>query len=643
MRINSVRDSIAFKRSLTRSEIPEYTSVLNEAKKLTGQTGHSIFIMPSACLPQTKELNTGIGHLSSDISQDFFKFIKTYFGINAIKDLPPGQVEGSKGCYCAYKGSAFSLGNHQINPELLTEKEFGELLTPEDIKDIARSNTSAQRSELANFSNVMDNEGAQNKALQKAFKKFEKLDESSPLKSKFKQYVTENAEWLDITRSNEPDAEFFKFKQFLADEHLKIAKTKLNQNGLKLCGDMLIGFSKDEIKAFPKAFKVDEYCGTDNWKTRSLNFDEIFNPESDAYKLLRRKVKLFAKRYDMLRIDAAWLYVQPRITTEAGVIKKDLGDNLLTQIEKWIKEVKGEDFDLKNIIYEFEAAQDDFAAFRGNDLIPEIKQRLKSYGSQHMHITPDEWGFNRGFLNRGFAPDEFILGVGNHDAQPLRQIANGIADEIRPGEFKNFKTPAIAALSRALGINESVLRNPVEFVKAKFADIMSAKHNYLFYMDAFGREEVFDPHWKKEATSTPSAYAYKVATDFQEAYQKALKEGYAFNPMDALEKVFINKGLDKTHPKLFGQILKYKDILQASKVITTPPNVVKTPIYLPIIFCAVGVLGIASGIKYFRNNKKTEKPIEVEEPLKPAEKTPQMTDRPVGRHYSFDDFQKWGK
>ena len=76
MRINSVLSNVAFRRNLTSKEVKKYSAVLEQGKQLVGQNGKSIFIMPSSCLPQTSEFNSGIGHLSSDIAQDYLKYMK---------------------------------------------------------------------------------------------------------------------------------------------------------------------------------------------------------------------------------------------------------------------------------------------------------------------------------------------------------------------------------------------------------------------------------------------------------------------------------------------------------------------------------------------------------------------------------------
>ena len=151
----------------------------------------------------------------------------------------------------------------------------------------------------------------------------------------------------------------------------------------------------------------------------------------------------------------------------------------------------------------------------------------------------DVWGSNDAFLKRGWSPDEFVIGVGNHDPQPLRQIANNVRDLTVEEGNQFHKEPAIAPLARILKLNPADLQDPVEFAKAKWAEPMSAKNNQMFYMDVFGREERFDMQNLNEKYPE-RIYAYKIPENYRELYHQAAKEGYGFNIMDSLEKVFMS-------------------------------------------------------------------------------------------------------
>ncbi len=552
--------NLSFKRKLRKEEIADYTQTLNAAKQKTGQTGKSILIVHDTCLPQNRNSNTGLGTLSSQESLKFFETMKTYLGINTIEILPQGPISPKNGIYCAYDSAALPLANHVINPQLLTGDKFGRLITQEDIQEVVKKNISFPNQ--ANYKNVMDDDSPFDKMLKKAFDRFKNIDESSDLKKNYKIFEKENLDWLEPLTKNvsEEEKSFFKFKQFLAEEHLKIARSELNKMGLKLYGDCEIGFSPKEVAAFPDAFAKDTYIGLRSWGLPALNYDNILDSQSASHKLLKKKVQLAARRYDSIRFDVSWCYVTPLLTQKDGTeSRKEMGDSLLKLIEGWVKEVKGGDFDVNNLLHEFEASATEFRAMKNdNELIYPLKGRKKVYSSAHLS---ENWGTNDAFLNyRKWSPDEFVIGVGNHDPQPLRQIAEGTPDFVIENGKKTaklYKKDQIGPLARILNISETILQNPIEFAKAKFAEPMSAKNNMLFYMDVFGCRERFD----MQNFNNPKAYSFKIWDDFETAYIKAVREGFGFNPMDALAKVFKAKGLDKSEPDLYKKLIKYRDIL----------------------------------------------------------------------------------
>lgn len=627
MKVGQILPNVSFGRALKQEEIEEFKNTLKEGKKLSGQTGNSIFIMPSTSLPQADSFNTGVGNLASKEAIDYLDYMKTYIDFNVVQDLPEGDFYGIH-----YDGSALALGNQNINPQLLTTDEYFNLLTQEEYNDIVKKKSLNLKKgfEIANFENIMGKDSPQNKALKIAFERFNKLDENSKLKQKYKNFIEENNDWLNFKRNHEPDQEFFKFKQFLAEEHHKKGVENLHQKGLKLCGDIAINFCDDEVRAFPNAFKKDHFIGIPTWEIPSLNFDQILDETSDAHKLLKMKFQLAAKRYDMLRVDAAWNYVTPIITPkgETRILnenKKEMGSDLVNLIEKWVKEIKGDDFDLHNIIYEFDAGPDDFTAFKDGKLIDPIKNRVKVYGSTYMG---DDWGSNDAFLNNHkWSPDEFVIGVGNHDPQPLRQIANGIPDVCN---FDNIhKNKNINPLSRILNIPKDVLENPIEFAKAKFAEITMAKNNMFFFMDVFGREERFNGHCCEKEGDIHLNFRYKVPADYKKAYQESLQEGYGYNIMDSLEKIFKAKGFDKSHNELYSKIVKFRDILTEKEAnivnkiqdiaeddikLISSENIPKHTKTSKILWITAGILtAIGGGYSIYKNkshhNEKTDNKI----------------------------------
>ena len=617
MRVKSVSANLTFKRSLRSDEIEEYTQTLKQGKKTAGQTGNSAFIIPLTSLPVSENKDIGIGHLTSKEGIDFIDYMRTYLDFNIVKDLPSGQITRYDDFFCNYKASALALGDQNINPELLITEKYGSILTKEEFQQIVDSNIKHNKAEFINCENTMESGSTLDRTLKKAFERFKTLDENSQLKQNYRKFITENEFWLNFPREKEPDQEFFKFKQFLADAHLAEGKKLLNQRGIKLCGDCLINFSQDEVNAFPKAFKHGYNTGLPSWCILSLDYDNILDESSDAYKLLKLKVQLMAKRYDMIRFDVGWNYITP-VMTPHGVNrvldenKKELGNTLVDNIDRWVKEVKGENFDLKNLVYEVEAGPDEFAIFKPNspELIDPLKNRVKAYSNVFMN---DNWGSSDAFLRRGWSEETFSLGTGNHDHQPLRQIANGIPD--RDGSI--HKTDSIKPLARILNISETDLIDPITYAKSKFADMMTSFNIHYFFMDVFGRAERYNEH-KNSATN----FRRRVPYNYKKAYQDALNEGYGFNIMDALEKVFKSKGFDRTYPVLYSKIVKFRDILAEKEPdipqISTPirnetedliqnSKKEKSVLKSKPLWFAAGILGAAGGaFAIFKNKNKQE-------------------------------------
>ena len=561
MKVLRINSSTTFGRSLRNDEVDEYKKTLKEAKKITGQTGKSAFIIPMPSLPVSENKDTGIGHLTSKEGIDFIDYMHTYLDFNIVKDLPSGQIKKHHDFFCSYEASALALGDQNINPELLTTEEYSGLLTKEEFEQIVKANNRENKHEFINCENTMETGSTQDNILKKAFERFKNLDDKSQMKQEYKKFVKDNEFWLNFPRKAEKNQEFFKFKQFLAEEHLAKGKKLLNDRGIKLCGDCLINFSDDEVAAFPKAFKAGYYTGLPLWGIPSLDYDKILDESSDAYKLFKAKVQLMARRYDVIRFDVGWNYITPIMTPkgETKVLnknKKYLGSALVDNIDKWVREVKGDNFDLKNLVYETEAGGDEFAIFKtgSRELIDPLKNRVKSYSAVYMH---GKWGSCHAFRNiYGWSPDTFSIGPGNHDHQPLKQIAKGMPDFMAENN-KEHKTDSIKPLAKILKMKPEELQNPVTYSKAKFAEIMGAKNIHYFFMDVFGREERYNEHDPNSATN----FRRRVPYDYKKAYQNSLHEGFGFNIMDSMERIFKAKGYDKFYPDLYAKIIKFRDIL----------------------------------------------------------------------------------
>lgn len=565
-----INKAVNFKRRLKKSEEAEYCAVLKEAKEKAGNKGKSILILPTTALPQNSSNNTGIGNLASEEGQAFFDFAKKYWGINEIQLLPTGQFHGSK--YRPYSGTSMDFGNHMINiKKHATKEEFDELVKNNNVND------------RVNYSNIVDKNSKQEEILKKIYER--NLNNTG-----FNEFKTKNAERLEpkalysalsdvygnsnynkwngedrnlysldtaqrearINVLNEKYAkeiDFYKFKQFLAESDFKEAKEQLNSKGLKLDGDLICGFSKDEVWAHPKAFVKG---GTLGWGLPSLDFE---TPEAE--KLLREKVRFYAEHFDGVRIDASWTYVDHPVYRGKEI--KYYQDKFLNIIDEEFKNVKGKDFDLNNIMHEFIADVKDFNIHDGWQLKPYVRDRVKIHTSDYIE---DAWGSNNGFLQRGWDKTKFVIGTTNHDSEVIK-----------------FNPEHAKILARILNIPEEKLMNKKEFIKAKFAEPLMAFNNMIFFREALGL--------KKDEN--------KIAAEFEKDYINKLQNGKAFNAMDALEKIFVAKNLDKTEPELFKKIVKYRKILEKK---STPPSIKWA------VGGALAIVLVLGAVAIFKNRNK---------------------------------------
>ncbi len=536
-----INNSVSFQRLLKPSEEADYRSTLKRAKSIAGNRGKTILIVPSSSLPQADYNNTGVGNLAAEDSLKFFDFAKKYWGINEIQILPSGQYHEYNGHYPMYSGTSMDLGNHMIDIKAhMSESDFREVVKANKIKD------------RANFSNVVDIDSAQEKFLRKLYKNlsdksdfdkykaenFERLEAKGLFRALRKMYGTADykkwsetdknlfslspekraARISEIYRQCGEEVDFYMFKQYLADTDLKRAKEKLNSKGLKLNADFICGFSYDEVWSHPKAFIPRTSIG---WGLPALNFETV-----EAEKVLREKVDFYAKRYDGLRIDAGWTYINQPQNKQTY---KYYGDKILNIIEDEVKKVKGSDYNPKNIMYEFAADPDDFNIYNGSHLKPYIANRIQIRTSNKMS---SHWGSNDAFLKRGWEKENFIVGASNHDSTPI----------------KPSKEQA-EVLSKILKIPKEKLSGAKEFLRAKLAEPVAAYNNMIFFRDAFC------------LNNTNS----RIPADYEKYYEKLLENKDGYNPMDALEKVFKAEGLDKQERKLYKKIVKYRKLLDGEK------------------------------------------------------------------------------
>lgn len=601
MKVENVRNNLAFGRALSAKEKKEYTKTINEAKQTLG-TGKTTATVFDFSIPSSKN-NTGIGTSFSDDAQKMAEFLSTMCGVNSIQLQPQGEI--SNHVRSPYSGTSFSLGSHIIDLNKLTSEEYGKLLAPSDLKTPFTTRVKDDR--YVDYDNIFADDG-QRAMLKKAYTRFEKLDESDPLKKEFENFKHENSYWLerdalfeaaatengtkDVKQWSERDkniyahktpdyerieelkhvqdengmnvVDFEEFVQFIADKEQKEAKANFNNKGIEIYGDCQIGFSSKDVWAHKNAFYPNYEFGCDigggqySCWSPAIDFSKL---DGEAGELLSQKFDLFFRRYDGVRIDAAWQLIDPIICEtikENGKDKYDKNGNKLgRRLDNQPRIKNGGREIIENIILK--------AADKNN--VPHDKVFLellggnsyntldtaKSLGTELIHITRyggDSWGRVKYYESQGdnkyqnMRPGQYIIGPGTHDDTSLiEQAENGQSR----AEY----------LSGDLKVSCNELKNSSKkMADAIFAELFTTKNQFATLPDILGsRRRINTPNTKQ------GNWSYRSPQNYEEYYHKNLSQNKGLNLPDALSKAIKakqNGGKNTLTDKLdyFAEILR---------------------------------------------------------------------------------------
>lgn len=576
MKVSNINYSASFGRALNSKEKIEYEKVQKEARKNLGldKTTATIFdfSVPSS------EKDTGIGTSFSQDAQKLAGFLKSMCSINSIQLQPQGEI--SNYVRSPYSGTGFSLGMHIIDLTKLQDESYGALLTQEDLNSPYMTRNS--NSESVNYDNVFADDG-QRAMLQKAYSRFKNLDANSKLKKEFELFKKENSYWVekdalyeaaafvngskDMRTWNERDKNIFatkegdqpriaelkcvsdeagnnvvdfeEFIQFIADKQQKESKAKFNSQGIDIYGDCQIGFSQKDFWAHKSAFYQNYEFGCDigNGKyscwSPAINFDKL---DGEAGELLFNKFDLFFKRYDGVRIDAAWQLIYPMICEPWHDNGKDVFDNngnkLGRKLDHQPKIKNKGQYIIKNIV--LKAADKNHVPH--NKILLELLggnsydslDAVKNLDTNLIHITRyggEKWGRVKFYESRGdnkyqnMHPGDYIIGPGTHDDYSLlEQVENG---KERAGY-----------LAKDLHLNKQELENSQQKLsEAVFAELFTTKNQFATLPDILGsRRRINVPN------TLDGNWSYRATSDYERQYFQNLAQGKGLNIADAYSK-----------------------------------------------------------------------------------------------------------
>lgn len=582
MKIARAQSLQSFGRALTTIEKQEHEKVISSARKELGldKTTATIFdfSVPSAAN------DTGIGTSFSEEGQKLAGFLKALTGINSIQLQPQGEI--SNLVRSPYSGTGFSLGMHIIDLNKLSEDTYGNLLTSKDLKSSYMTRVSDHGS--VDYDNVFSEDG-QKAMLQKAYKRFEKLDEAAPLKRDFDKFKKENTYWLEkdalfeacavangskdmrtwswrdqnVFNTKEGDQEriaqlryvkddkgnnvvdFEEFVQFIADRQQKESKAKYNSQGIDIYGDCQIGLSQKDYWAHKSAFYPTAEFGCDigdgkySCWSPALDYSKM---DGEAGELLYNKFDLFFKRYNGVRIDAAWQLIDPLICeplkdSNGNDVFDANGNKLGRKLDNQPKVKNNGQHIIKDIV--LSAA--DKNKVPHNKIMLELLggnsynslDAVKHLGTTLIHISRyggEKWGRVKYYESHGenkyqnMKPGQYTLGPGTHDDDTL--IEQSVKGKQRAGY-----------LAGDLYLNKQELENsPEALSEAILAEMFTTKNQFATLPDILGSDRRINL-----PNTTQGNWTYRASQNYEEEYYDNLSKRRGLNIDDAMSKAIKSK------------------------------------------------------------------------------------------------------
>jgi hypothetical protein len=612
MSINPIGFSpVSFGNALSTRQEKEQKELIKEVRHALGQDDAiSVGKIYAAGAPSAEGQDTGVGKINSEESFRLCELLQVYAGANAIKSFPAGQL-GSRpaytdqGYYGSYQRSALTLGEDNINLFNLTKPEYGSILPEAEAQKFVTSHKqNGCKDTQIDYANELGQKDPENypinEPLKVAFKNFKEqaaTPELEKLRTEFEAYKVQKEpvdiddiqtraalfptlraegktnffrgfdkdpavraakmpEFEAMKEEHKDEIEFFKFKQFIAEKEVAAAKKELNDKGMDLFVDMAVGFSWAEECMYPDAF-LDGNNGNKaslGWGLPALDYDSLTQKdESPAHKLLRDKTALNLMRADGIRFDVGWSYGKPLYDKGNGMQHLEATSKIIHTFEDLATEIKGEDFDQRKLVYEWDTNATDYDIIKDNALFKDIKGMMVLTMVEERHDYK-----NTKFLKEriGLNEDQMLIGTNNHDRECVIECAETpqIRDENVGALMKVFNTDDWTLFKDNNNTNE----NNRKFTLGKFAECFNVKNQFTFYNDVFGRRDKVDTHWKNPVKDE---YRCRLESNYEENYHRAVQDGYGLNLMDTYRFIMERRGLDKTMPELFNKVKAFGEYL----------------------------------------------------------------------------------
>ncbi len=347
------------------------------------------------------------------------------------------------------------------------------------------------------------------------------------------------------------EMEFENFKQFIADKQQGDSRCLLNYQDIKLYGDCLIGFSQSEMWSNLDCFRENLYYGgpdpncpetngIQTWGLPALDYTKLgecgedgdLSKLGEVGKFLYDKYSTFFKRYDGIRMDAAWQFVTPFIYQAVNGNYEEfklpeINFTIFNIMKAAAKDTLGDKFDEQNpdnIMLELVG----MSAGKSREMTLNTYPHLYTTAYAEYDETPKK------FLEKGYQDGKFYVGVGCHDNDSLVNMARDTykRDLHTQGMKRDYAldTSKLAFESEEYKKQGKEAKIQEDFRTAKFGEIFTSAKQFFTLPDMFGMQERINISGK----ASKDNWTIRIPSDYEKFYFSQLSNGFGLNVPKAM-------------------------------------------------------------------------------------------------------------
>jgi 4-alpha-glucanotransferase len=597
--------------------------------------------------PAAEDEDTGRGAPYSEASLSFLQFVRS-LGFDGIQLGPQGETR--EGSASPYEGTVFSRNSLSISLARLVEGDEGwsGLLRREALAEVA-----AQRPERSGtrvpYGFVYR---AHRRLLRQAFAAFESRG-TRELQRAFEDFKRRHARWLerdalfhalcqthgnalwetwdgagatldsrlwnprpgetaardarlrDLRSTHALEMELYRFTQFLSHDQHRRFQEEARGLGLRLYGDLQVGFSRQDAWSYGALFLRGYVMGAppsgsnpegQAWHYPVLDpaqYGDPANPGPVMRLVQNRLEKTFAE-FDAVRIDhphglvCPWVYragkTDPALAVRRGArlfSSPDLDDHpelarfaiirrdqlcpdpeTPRHADDWVACLEPEQVERYALLFDAVVASAHRCGRSTEDLVCEVlstmpyplQRVLQHHGLGRFRVTqkadlrrPDDV-----YRSENAAPEDWMM-VSTHDTEPLWLR---IEEWVESGEIRERAAYLAQRLvlepQRRAGFIEELLRDPGLFAQAQLADLFAApaRNVMIFFTDLFGIAE----RYNRPGVISEYNWSLRLPRDYRRQYLEQLARGRALNLPRALLLALRARGTTRSDSDLAGQL-----------------------------------------------------------------------------------------